>query len=104
MTKLIAQEKDGEFEEMIKWYNSQVFDWFNPNNRGKGRKGDDSGSSGIDEVMNQMEDLNMNNLEMELQSNGEDWSALTEQIHSAGTQVCYHIFLSYEVPIIFFHY
>lgn len=54
MTKLFAQEKDSEFEEMIKWYNSQVFDWFNPTG-----KGDDSGSSGIDEVMNQMENLDM---------------------------------------------
>jgi hypothetical protein len=106
MAKLIAQEEDSEFEKMIKWYNSQVFDWFNPNNRGKGRKGDSS--SGIDEVMNQMEDLDMNNSEMEPQSNGEDWSALTEQIHSAGTQViCYHFFyssFSYEMPITFFHF
>ena len=43
MTKLTAQEseKDDEFEDMITWYNSQVFDWFNPNNRGKGRMGRD---------------------------------------------------------------
>jgi hypothetical protein len=107
MTKLIAQEEDGdsEFEEMIKWYNAQVFNWFNPNNRGKGRKGDSS--SGIDEVMNQMEDLDMNNSEMEPQSNnGEDWSALTEQIHSAGTQVIVITFFyfSYEMPITFFHF
>ena len=89
MTKLIAQEKDSEFEEMITWYNSQVFNWFNPNNRDKG---DDSGSSGIDEVMNRMGDLDIYNSEMEPQGDGEDWSA--EQIHSAGTQVCYHFFLS----------
>ena len=101
MTKLTAQEseKDDEFEDMITWYNSQVFDWFNPNNRGKSCMGDDSGSSGIDEVMNWMEDLDIiSNSGMELeQGNGEDWGApATEhwQIHSAGTQVCCHFFLS----------
>ena len=80
MMKLIAQEKDSEFEEMITWYNSQVFNWFNPNNYDNG---DDLGSSGIDEVMIWMGDLDIYNSEMELQGDGEDWSA--EQIHSAGT-------------------
>jgi hypothetical protein len=90
MTKLITQEKDGEFEEMITWYNAQVFDWFNPNNRNKAR-GDDDSSSGIDEVMNQMGDLDIDNLELEPQGGGEDWGA--EQI-GPGTQVCYRFFLS----------
>ena len=94
MTKLTAQEKDGEFEEMITWYNSQVFNWFDPNNRSKGRRGDDSGSSGIDEVMNRMEDLDIYNSEMEPQDNDEDWTRSAEQIHSAGIQVYYQLFLS----------
>jgi hypothetical protein len=84
VTKLVSQEKDSDFVEMMKWYNSQVFDWFNPA-KGKGRAGgDNSGSSGIDEVMNQMEDLDIE----------EGWNA--EQIHSqpqaADAEVCYLFF------------
>ena len=91
MMKLIAHEKDEEFEKMIMWYNSQVFDWFNPS---RGDKGDNSGSSGIDEVMNQMEDLDVYDSGIEPQGPGdhEDWG--TEQISSAGTQVRVPNFLS----------
>jgi hypothetical protein len=83
MTKLVAQGKDsdGEFGKMMTWYNSQVFDWFNSNDNSKGR-GDNSGSSGIDEVMNQMEDLDINSdpgIELQLEDDrdgfGEDWNA-----------------------------
>jgi hypothetical protein len=89
VTKLVSQEKDSDFVEMIKWYNSQVFNWFDPA-KGKGRAGgDNSGSSGIDDVMNQMEDLDINS-ELE----GPGWNA--EQIHSqpqaADAEVCYLFF------------
>ena len=89
MTKLASQnsdsENDSEFVEMITWYNSQVFDWFNPNNKG----GDSPGSSGIDEVMNQIEELDIHHSEMEPQDYGEGCSVELPVIHSAGTQVCY---------------
>jgi hypothetical protein len=89
MMKIAAQDKDAEFEEMIKWYNSQVFDWFSPNNKARG---DDSSSSGIDEVMNRMEDLDFYDSEAEPQDDGEDRN---EPIRRAETQVfCYHFFLS----------
>ena len=87
MTKLAIQEKDSEFEEMIKWYNSQVFNWFNPNN-----KDDVSGSSGIDKVMDRMGDLDIYP-GMEPQGHNEVWS--TGQISSAGTQVYSHFVLSH---------
>jgi hypothetical protein len=68
MMKLSSQDK--EFQEMIRWYNSQVFDWFkNDNSKGHG----DLSSSGIDEVMNQMEDLVINpesGIERQLESDG----------------------------------
>jgi len=73
MAKLIALEEDREFEEMIKWYNAQVFNWFNHND-----KGDGPDSSGIDEVMTRMEDL-----DIEAQGDDEDQGA-------DETHVCYH--------------
>lgn len=94
MTKLQgAQEKDIKFEETITWYNSQVFDWFDLNNK---RDGDDLGSSGIDEVMNQMEDMDLNS---DKEDDNEDRNAEQTQIHSAtagdSTQVRYYFFLYY---------
>ena len=101
MTKLTSQnldsENDSEFVEMIKWYNSQVFDWYKPNNRdtGKARGGDSPGSSGIDEIMIQMGDMDIHHSEMEPQDYGEGFSMQdSEPIHSAGTQVCCNFFLS----------
>ena len=89
------QDEDDKFEETIKWYNSQVFDWFNSK---KGRGGDSS-SSGIDEVMNQLEDLDINSDAEGHAVDNEDRNIEQAQIHSAsdGTQVCYPIFLSLMV-------
>jgi hypothetical protein len=95
MTKLISQKKD-EFVEMITWYNSQVFDWFNPNNKG----GDSPASSGIDEVLDRMEDFNIYHSEIEPQDydEPEGWNA-------AGTQVCkYNFFFSHMCLNNIFHF
>ena len=82
MTKLIVQEEDREFKDMIAWYNAQVFNWFNHNDGGDG-----SGSSGIDEVMNQIQDL-----DIETQGDDKDHGAEL----SADTHVCcYCFFISY---------
>jgi hypothetical protein len=61
---------------MIAWYNTQVFNWFNRNDAG----GDGSGSSGIDEVINQIQDLDI----VGARSNDEDH----------GAHVRYHFFIS----------
>lgn len=86
MTKLIAQENseesDHEFKDMIAWYNAQVFNWFNHN---RDNEGDGPGSSGIDEVMNQIQDLDI------AQGDDEDHSAaLSESADTYG--VCSYYF------------
>lgn len=82
MTKLIAQEDNDEFKEMIAWYNAQVFNWFNHND-----KGDGSGSSGIDEVMTRI-----GNLDIDAQGD-DDEDQGAEQ--SANMHVCcFSFFLS----------
>jgi hypothetical protein len=93
MMRLIAEGGNGEYTDMIAWYNAQIFDWFN---RCGADKDDGSVSSGIDEVMNRMEDLDIQDPGMGPQGDDEDWGA--EQYHPARALVCrYHLFLLFIV-------
>jgi hypothetical protein len=99
LTKLKAQEdsEDREFKDMMAWYNAQVFKWFDQDDEG----GNGSGSSGIDEVMNQIQDLDIG-----AQGNDEDRSAELDIYGDSDTHVCYHFFYLLHEPeaLIFWHF
>jgi len=82
----LTEEKDENVKDMLGWYNSQVFHWFQ-NSTNKDHDG--SLSSGIDKVLNQMDVLDINDPEIGPHDNN-DWGS--EQVHSAGAQVCFHAF------------
>lgn len=92
--KLTAQEDDNKFQEMIAWYNAQVFNWFSHND-----KSDGLGSSGIDEVMTRIGNLDINaQVDDDAQGDDDDQGA-----ESANMCVCCYRFfyLKCKVLIIF---
>jgi len=82
ITKLNKEDK--YFEDLILWYNSEVFNWFDANN---GRNGSGSDSSGIDDVLN-IGNLTIDDIQIREQDDGGAWDC--ERIQFGAPEVCFH--------------
>ena len=82
VTKL--NEEDQYFEDLISWYNSEVFNWFDTNGDGEG---DGSDSSGIDNVLN-IGNLTIEDIQIREQDDGGAWDC--ERIQFGAPEVRFH--------------